>query len=199
MIFKKFLIVAAFAIVALAVSGCINNETPEEANRIPSAQNEPTGGRNIGTLTMDSDPEWVTSADGSAPTEAAISGMYPPGWQPLADGPELPVIYFDFDRDTIKSAEAEKIQQVANYLISEETALALIIEGHTDDVGTNEYNRALGERRAIAVLNALAGHGVAADRMCTVSMGEDIPAAGGTDGQSRALNRRGVMIPAIRQ
>ena len=200
MIFKKFLVLAAFAFVAVAFTGCVNNATPDEASRIPNAQGEPLRGGGLSLNGIDDlggGDDWVTPSGGGPITDGPLADTYPPGWEPLPNGPELPVIYFDFDRDVIKNAEAEKIQQVANYMLSE-PALALIIEGHTDDVGTNEYNRALGERRAIAVLNALASQGVAADRMCTVSMGEDIPAAGGTDSQARALNRRGMMIPAVK-
>ena len=65
-----------------------------------------------------------------------------------------------------------------------------MIEGHCDDVGSNEYNLALGERRAKAVLNYLVSLGANPDQFIVVSKGEESPAQQGTDRVSRMLNRR---------
>lgn len=96
----------------------------------------------------------------------------------------FPPVYFAFDRYDVSGAEYQKIQQVAQYLRSNPSNL--IIAGHTDEVGTSEYNRNLGDRRATAIRAALAQSGVDPGRVHTVSYGEDMPTQGGD-----AANRRG--------
>ena len=69
-----------------------------------------------------------------------------------------------------------------------------MIEGHCDERGTEEYNRALGERRALSVRDALVGLGVSTDRVRTMSLGEDRPADMGLDDSAFARNRRGEFV-----
>jgi peptidoglycan-associated lipoprotein len=70
----------------------------------------------------------------------------------------------------------------------------LLIEGHCDERGTEEYNRALGERRALALREALAKAGVSPDRIRTISYGKDRPVNPGHDESAWAQNRRGEFI-----
>ena len=198
---KKSFVGAMVLAAAVVFSGCVDNQIPEETglNNIPGAAGDPrNAGMSTGdTLGFDAVPGedgWAAGAD-----EGSIAGgtLHDAGW-PVVEGIEFPIIYFDFDRDEIRPSEREAIQQVANYM-NTYPELGLIIEGHTDDVGTNEYNRALGERRALAVMNAMNEYGVGVERIRTISYGEDAPAAQGTDAQSRALNRRAVMLPAQMQ
>lgn len=93
-------------------------------------------------------------------------------------------VYFDFDSFAIKSSEIGKVASVAEFLRA--SSDNLIVAGFTDQVGTDEYNRVLGERRALAVRDALMNYGVEAGRIQTVSFGEDYPAEPGND----AANRR---------
>jgi peptidoglycan-associated lipoprotein len=67
---------------------------------------------------------------------------------------------------------------------------ALLIEGHTCNVGTTEYNLALGERRAAAVRNYLVSRGIAASRLTTISYGEERPSHDNDTEAGRRLNRR---------
>ncbi|MEZ5303952.1 MAG: OmpA family protein [Verrucomicrobiales bacterium] len=94
-------------------------------------------------------------------------------------------VYFGFDRFDIAPAERGKVQQVASYL-RQNSGKSLLIAGFTDSIGTAEYNRALGERRAQAVRSALIGLGIPGDRVQTLSFGEDLPA----DPGNHAANRR---------
>ena len=73
--------------------------------------------------------------------------------------------------------------------------IGLLIEGHCDQRGTEEYNRALGERRANAIRAYLAGKGVPDERMKTISYGEDKPAVQGSGESVWRQNRRGVPVP----
>jgi peptidoglycan-associated lipoprotein len=72
-----------------------------------------------------------------------------------------------------------------------------VIEGHCDNRGTDEYNRALGERRANAIRAYLAKQSVADNRMKTVSYGEDKPAVDGSGESIWKQNRRGVPVPMV--
>jgi len=102
-------------------------------------------------------------------------------------------IYFDFDKSTVNPGEIGKLETVAARMGSFPAA-ALRIEGHCDERGTEEYNRALGERRALAVREALIGLGMSPGRVVTVSYGEDRPADPGHDQAAWAKNRRGEII-----
>ena len=97
-------------------------------------------------------------------------------------------IYFDFDSQSIRSAESGKIQEIANFM--KNGSPEIIIAGFTDDRGTAEYNRGLGDRRAGAVREALISQGVDASRIQTVSFGMEMPADSGQNESAWAKNRR---------
>ena len=103
-------------------------------------------------------------------------------------------VYFDYDRAAVRTGEAAKVQEVANRFKNEDPATDLLIEGHCDEKGTEEYNRSLGVRRALALREQLVAAGVSADRIHTVSFGKDKPADTGHSEASHAKNRRGEFI-----
>lgn len=103
------------------------------------------------------------------------------------------VVYFDFDSAVIKTSEKSKIAGVADYLKSNATA-SVEVEGHCDERGTEEYNRSLGERRALAVREELALLGIDPKRLYTISFGEDRPAVDGHDESAWSRNRRGEFV-----
>ena len=97
-------------------------------------------------------------------------------------------IYFDYDSQNIRSSETGKIQQIAEFMNGNSSEI--IIAGFTDERGTAEYNRGLGERRAQSVRESLISAGVDAGRMQTVSFGLEMPADPGHDESAWAKNRR---------
>lgn len=97
-------------------------------------------------------------------------------------------VYFGYDSISVSDAELMKIEQVATAMKSLKSTL--IIAGFTDERGTEEYNRGLGEKRAQAVRESLISMGVPADRIQTVSFGEEMPADPGSGDAAWALNRR---------
>jgi len=107
-------------------------------------------------------------------------------------------VYFDFDSSVVKQTEMEKANSVAEQL-KLQPANKLLIDGHCDERGTAEYNRSLGERRALALRDYLISLGIAADRIRTRSWGEDMPAALGSDESAWSLNRRGEFILLLPQ
>ena len=102
-------------------------------------------------------------------------------------------VHFAFDSTVVKKGEQSKIAAVTAALTSG-AADKLLIEGNCDERGTEEYNRALGERRALALREALAKAGVSPDRIRTISYGKDKPADPGHDEAAWAKNRRGDFI-----
>lgn len=98
-------------------------------------------------------------------------------------------IYFDFDRSVIRDDAKPGLEAVAAALKAD-MAAKLVLEGHCDERGTTEYNLALGERRAAAAKRYLNNLGVAANRLSTLSYGEERPADPGHDGAAWAKNRR---------
>lgn len=97
-------------------------------------------------------------------------------------------VYFGFDSYTISGGERGKISQVADFLQADNSTI--IIAGFTDERGTPEYNRGLGERRAQAVREALIQSGADASRIQTVSFGAEMPADNGSGESAWARNRR---------
>ena len=104
------------------------------------------------------------------------------------DRQQFQPIYFDFDSQTIRSSENGKIQQIASFL--QQGNGQIILAGFTDERGTAEYNRGLGERRAESVREALIALGANAQNIQTVSFGMDMPADPGHDESAWAKNRR---------
>lgn len=98
-------------------------------------------------------------------------------------------IYFDFDQYGIRSDMTEVMVKNAEHMQSVPGG-AIVIEGNTDDRGTNEYNLALGERRAMAAKQYLVDLGVDASRIQTISYGEERPLFTGQDEESYSHNRR---------
>lgn len=98
-------------------------------------------------------------------------------------------VYFGFDSFSVSTGEMPKVQQVAAVL-RDNSASRLIIAGFTDERGTQEYNRGLGERRAQAVRQALVEEGIAPDRIQTVSFGSEMPADPASNESAWAMNRR---------
>jgi peptidoglycan-associated lipoprotein len=96
------------------------------------------------------------------------------GWAEDHDALKAQTIYFEFDKSAVRGSEQSKIGAVVNYLKSHPAA-AVRVEGNCDERGTEEYNRSLGERRALAGREKIVSAGVDASRVDTVSYGEDHP------------------------
>lgn len=105
-------------------------------------------------------------------------------------------VYFDFDSSVVKGSERSNVEAAAAYLKANPN-VGLRIEGNCDERGTEEYNRALGERRALAARELIVASGVEADRVVTVSYGKDKPADPGHNEAAWAKNRRDVFVVLI--
>jgi peptidoglycan-associated lipoprotein len=100
------------------------------------------------------------------------------------------VVYFEYDSYTLAPEALEQLGALSDFL-KKNPGKELAIEGHCDNRGSNEYNLALGESRAFAVKRFLTDTGVDAQRLKTVTFGEEKPAAEGDGEPVWAKNRRG--------
>ena len=98
-------------------------------------------------------------------------------------------VYFGFDSSVIPQGELAKVDAVTQHL-TDRTDRVVVVEGHCDERGSNEYNLALGENRAVIVRDYLVQSGIAADRIQTRSYGEEKPAVDGHDEGAWEANRR---------
>ncbi|MGA2243468.1 MAG: OmpA family protein [Verrucomicrobiota bacterium] len=102
-------------------------------------------------------------------------------------------VHFKFDSAVVQDSEQANVANVGQALSSSPDA-KLLIEGHCDERGTEEYNRSLGERRALALREALAKVGIDPMRIRTISYGKDQPVDPGHDEAAWAKNRRGQFV-----
>lgn len=101
-------------------------------------------------------------------------------------------VHFEFDRYSLR-AEATRILDEAVKAMQDDSNLRFTVEGHTCNIGTTEYNLALGERRSAAVRDYLTSRGIDASRVQTVSYGEERPKHDNSREETRRLNRRAAL------
>jgi peptidoglycan-associated lipoprotein len=107
-------------------------------------------------------------------------------------------VHFDFDRYSLRP-EATRALDEAIKTMQDNPNLRIEVEGHTCNIGTAEYNLALGERRANAVRDYLTSRGIGADRLRTVSYGEERPKYDNSREETRRLNRRAALVVRVVQ
>ena len=105
-------------------------------------------------------------------------------------------VHFDFDRYTLREGAARVLDELIAAL-NDDPSLSIQIEGHTCNIGTAEYNLALGERRANSVEEYLTGRGVSGGRLSTISYGEERPQHDNSREETRRLNRRAAMVVRV--
>jgi len=171
--------------VVIATPGC--QKRPGYVTNIPGAKTGP----------QDMPPGApIEGQDKSKPGGEGIASADPAQWANATRNAEIfkmDTAYFDFDSSVVKSSEKSKVAAVADYLKAH-PADGLSVEGHCDERGTEEYNRSLGERRALALREELVGAGVSASHVLTESFGKDRPADPGHDESAWSKNRRGEFI-----
>ena len=193
---KVFNLFAAAVMLGAVAAGCKSTAVREDlTNPYPEALDDPEGLRASGSE-FDVSGSAVAGGQWADPkafnTNADADGWTPA--DPTGNNLGMPTIYFAYDSDVLVASERANLDKIAAYL-NNHNRLGLVIEGHCDSRGTDEYNRALGERRANAIRAYLAERGVADSRMKTVSYGEDKPAVAGSGDSIWRQNRRGVPVP----
>jgi peptidoglycan-associated lipoprotein len=160
-------------------------------------QDEPVAGTQSPTPAQAAVPKPTPAPAKAAPEEPArplpVQGETVSMKEPAVAAPEvksaLEKIYFAFDSFALTEQSRETLYKNAEQIIKKSTA-KYTVEGHCDERGSDEYNLALGEKRAKSAFNYLITLGVPAERLTTVSFGEERPADPGHDEEAWAKNRR---------
>jgi peptidoglycan-associated lipoprotein len=185
---RTSMVVLTALAVAFGVSGCAKRPlVPVASAPPPVAATAPP--------TPTPPPAPAPAAPTPPPAEPAPPPVATPAPQPPAPPKEyhaeaaLKIIHFDFDKSDIRPDAAKILDANASWLTANPKML-LLIEGHCDERGTSEYNLALGERRAKAAQAYLVSRGVQAERINTVSYGEERPLCAEHSEKCWATNRR---------
>jgi peptidoglycan-associated lipoprotein len=210
---KSLKLVTTLAIAAalmMGVTGC--KKTPKNITNIPRQGAQPI--RDDGRMpilgsgqTGAGDKSGILNGDGNTTgtglnskplteselANAANQNQRPPGGAEDKSTLAAETVYFDYDKASVKSSEVPKVQRVATFLKNKPDSY-LRVEGNCDERGTEEYNRSLGERRALAVRELLVASGVPADRVTTSTNGEDQPEDPGHDETAWSKNRRAAFV-----
>lgn len=136
----------------------------------------------------------LSGADLNSPTGYGEEVPYIDGFGARIPNVTFQPVYFQYDQNTITVSEESKVKDVAEFLLNHSEA-GVIIEGYCDERGTDEYNRALGERRTLAAKLLLLDYGIEESRLKGVSYGEERPAVTGSGEAVWKLNRRDEFIP----
>lgn len=180
-------LLAVGLILTVAASGC--RKKPVNVTELPGARagtvpDMPPGGAINPTPGMTTEP---------IPSALEAHSLNPPGvhdnWIKDPDALKAETVYFAYDSSVIKSTEQPKVAAVADYLKANPDK-AVLVEGNCDERGTEEYNRALGERRALAVREDLINLGIDPTHVDTISYGKDRPVDPGHDESAWRKNRR---------
>jgi len=137
----------------------------------------------------DADADGVCDADDRCPNTPAGDAVDKYGCSLVS----RLAVYFDFDKSELRPESITELERVVQFMNDIPTSTAKIV-GHTDSVGTEEYNQALSDRRAKAVFDYLASRGVNPSRMQAIGMGESDPVADNATEAGRQLNRRVMLI-----
>lgn len=161
---------AVIAVTMVAVAACGGSDTQETTTPDPTPVGTDTDGDSQGSMDNDSDLNDIDTPEDTGPGLAEV-------------------IYFEFDSSTLSDRARSQLQQNAEWLRAD-SSRRITIEGHTDEVGTPEYNLALGERRAQSAERYLIQLGIDESRIEIVTFGEERPAS-----DADAENRRSVFVP----
>ena len=172
-------VVSGFILVSCSSVNLEENEDSLFSAPIDKSQNRQTAD-GVGSDGI-KDSVGISSQDLSPKAVSEISlGEY--------DGFE-PSVYFDYDRFDVKPSFIEVIKKIAQIMRENRTS-KILLEGHSDERGTREYNVALGHKRAESVAKALEAEGINRERMDTISFGEEDPADNTPNEKGWAKNRR---------
>jgi peptidoglycan-associated lipoprotein len=191
-------VVVLLLVLGVVVAGCAKRPATTQASApAPAGAAGSTGAGGTGGTAGPAarsgagGPGAMTPGGGAGGATAAPgSGAMRPVVRDFTEIAELKDVFFDFDRYEIRPGDAKVLDANAAWLKRNDGHL-ILIEGHCDERGTNEYNLALGERRAKAAMNYLVAQGVQANRITIISYGEERPSCKDRNEACWAKNRRG--------
>jgi peptidoglycan-associated lipoprotein len=183
---------ACYALMSVLILSC----APSTANKTDSASAQ-TGSGSASKGPSSAKGEGDQGSARESTTDRSSLGQLQEGKSASDTTGPLKDIYFDFDSHNLSGDAREILRANANWLKSNPASRAEI-EGHSDERGTNEYNLALGAKRAQTAKDFLATLGVRADRLSTISYGEEIPTCKEASENCWQRNRRArfVVLPS---
>lgn len=206
-VIRPVFLVALFGLTLLPLSGCAKKSFMTETAGEP-VHVQDTVGAIVPTETHSTQPPVADLAteevnEGAGPAESLENtstggrGAASGAWTVEGRTSEgLLPLYFDFDKSLISQAQQERLVANGRFL-KDNSKIMVRIEGNCDERGTNEYNLALGERRAASAKKFLVNLGVSADRLSTISYGEEQPLKIGDDEAAWSENRRADFVIAL--
>lgn len=185
MVLTSLLISASFLVAGcgdkeIASEGMEQQATEEKTKDVSEGGNGDQADMDTGETMGEAEPLDSGDDQAQADTRDVSEGR--------THAPMLPV-YFDFDKSTIREGQISRMEDNAEFL-ENNPRLDIVIEGNCDERGTSEYNMALGQRRAESAKKYLVNLGIDADRIKTISYGEEKPLVRGHDEHAWAQNRR---------
>jgi len=199
---STLLTLAAASLFAITMTGC--KQTPIRTTVLPNHSDAGTSLASKSATPDLSTPPIATAGATDGTTSVAGGTDLLKGGLPddsTLDGRDTDrslfaneTVYFEYDHSNVRGSEGSKADQVAGAFRAKGAGFDLLIEGHCDERGTEEYNRSLGERRALALRELLVKSGVDASHVFTRSFGKDQPAIPGHDEAAWSKNRRGEFI-----
>ena len=173
--------------MCVAATGC--KKKPTGVTELPGARaSKPVDTGRGGALGSGTGTGGVESTENQFGTPSNPADLHK-DWIKDPEALKAQTVYFDFDSSVVKASEKSKVAAVADYLKANH-GKAVLVEGNCDERGTEEYNRALGERRALAVREELIKLGIGATEVDTISYGKDKPAVQGNNEAAWSKNRR---------
>lgn len=174
---------------ALVAGGCAKKEVVKAEQPVPAVQPAPKATEEVKPAPAPAPAEAQPMVTETPAKEAAVQPESAKQMGMAELQSELQKVYFDFDSSTL-SAESRNALSKNAALLSKNPSVKLQIEGNCDERGSDEYNMALGERRAKAAQDYLVNLGVSAERLSVISYGEEKPVDPGHNEAAWAKNRR---------
>ena len=180
------LLATPLAALMLVLAGCETTQLDEPTaapveSRKPVAGTAGAAGGTSGAVAAGTPQSQVATVD--------LAGQGAAGAAARAAAPSQRIVYFDFDSFAIKNEFNAMLDGHARALAASRDK-RMVVEGHTDERGSREYNLALGQKRAEAVVRSLALLGAGEKQLEAVSFGEERPAVPGSDEEAWSRNRR---------
>ena len=176
--------VMSLLLAGLIISGCAKRPATTAATSAPAP-----APRAAAPATAAPAPAAPAPGPSAAPAPATAAPTMRPSPKEFTESAALKDVFFEFDKYDIRPEDTKTLDANAAWLKSNADNLVLI-EGHCDERGTNEYNLALGERRAKSAMNYLVSQGVQANRITIISYGKERPVCNEQNESCWSKNRR---------
>jgi peptidoglycan-associated lipoprotein len=191
-------LLSSISMAALLLGGCANKEAVKKEEAVVPVT---TAEKVVPARPVEQQKAVEVTTPSTTPVTETVSQKVVPSTSAMSQKTNsapvdlrLETVYFDFDKADLRQDARDVLSKNAEIILKAMAGTKVQIEGHCDERGSAEYNLALGEHRAKAVLKYLTTLGVKADRLSIISYGKEKPAVSGTDEPAWAKNRRAEFV-----